>query len=372
MKKLLIFASHPIQYQAPIFKLLAKQCELIVIYGYLPKPKNQADAGFGVAFEWDVPLLDGYNYEVAELKNPETANTQTRTGLIIKDPASILLKHQPDAVIVHGWFPQAMVQMIRACKQLEIPVWVRGDSNLQMQDSMLKRWFKEVYFRWLFSKVSGFLYVGTLNKQLYQHYGVEDHRLIFAPHCIDTGRFIHNSQRQTAELSDTNKLILGFIGKFIPIKNVELLLKAVFETNQLQKFKLIIAGDGLLKNELQSLASRLKLDCEFIGFINQSELVSKFYSKIDLLVFPSHHETWGLVVNEAQTYGVPAIVGQKVGCGIDLCPEDCFNSNDIKELSRALLDWHSNYDVKKNENLKYIDSFSLQACSDGYIKVLER
>jgi glycosyltransferase involved in cell wall biosynthesis len=54
-----------------------------------------------------------------------------------------------------------------------------------------------------------------------------------------------------------------------------------------------------------------------VGFQNQRRL-SRYYHAADLLVLPSHSETWGLVVNEALHHGVPVVVSDRVGCAPDL------------------------------------------------------
>ena len=53
--------SHPIQYFTPIFRELAKQCDLTVFYAHRQTAEQQARSGFGVAFDWDVDLLAGYH-----------------------------------------------------------------------------------------------------------------------------------------------------------------------------------------------------------------------------------------------------------------------------------------------------------------------
>jgi hypothetical protein len=57
--------SHPIQYQVPVFRCLSARTDLefLVLFAMLPHAASQG-AGFGVAFEWDIPLLEGYNYQV--------------------------------------------------------------------------------------------------------------------------------------------------------------------------------------------------------------------------------------------------------------------------------------------------------------------
>ena len=61
-KKLAVIASHPIQYQAPVWRSLAQLPGLDVhaYFGSDHSVRGYRDPGFGVEFKWDVPLLDGY------------------------------------------------------------------------------------------------------------------------------------------------------------------------------------------------------------------------------------------------------------------------------------------------------------------------
>jgi glycosyltransferase involved in cell wall biosynthesis len=63
-----ILTSHPIQYQAPWFRGLAKVCDLEVFFAHCQSAAEQGKAGFGVAFEWDVDLLSGYKHQFMENK----------------------------------------------------------------------------------------------------------------------------------------------------------------------------------------------------------------------------------------------------------------------------------------------------------------
>ncbi|MBV9282106.1 MAG: glycosyltransferase family 1 protein, partial [Chloroflexi bacterium] len=61
---LAILITHPIQYLAPWFRALSEQPDLDVevLICHDARPAEQADAGFGVEFAWDRPLLEGYEY----------------------------------------------------------------------------------------------------------------------------------------------------------------------------------------------------------------------------------------------------------------------------------------------------------------------
>src|SRR5207248_11017291 len=64
--RVLAVASHPIQYHAPWFRGLAQSPAIDFCVLFIQRPDARAQGrGFGVAFEWDVPLLDGYRWSVA-------------------------------------------------------------------------------------------------------------------------------------------------------------------------------------------------------------------------------------------------------------------------------------------------------------------
>src|ERR1700727_2058270 len=63
--RLAYLVSHPIQYQAPLLRRIAKEpdIDLTVFYGSDFSVREYKDKGFGVGVKWGVSLLDGYRYE---------------------------------------------------------------------------------------------------------------------------------------------------------------------------------------------------------------------------------------------------------------------------------------------------------------------
>jgi len=72
--RLAIVASHPVQYQAPWYRALAGRLDLQVLFAHRVSPADHARGGFGVGFEWDTPLLEGYSFEWL-------VNTASRPGV---------------------------------------------------------------------------------------------------------------------------------------------------------------------------------------------------------------------------------------------------------------------------------------------------
>src|SRR5215471_9309681 len=67
--RLAVISTHPIQYYAPIFKELARQQRIQprVFYTWSQTAGGAVtDPGFGHSIQWDIPLLEGYEYEFVE------------------------------------------------------------------------------------------------------------------------------------------------------------------------------------------------------------------------------------------------------------------------------------------------------------------
>src|SRR5213079_2936381 len=80
----------------PLFRELAKRVDLTVLFMMRQTPKGQAASGFGVEFEWDTPLLQGYRHVFAN--NVATSpSTNRRDGIVLQGHESLLASFHPNA-----------------------------------------------------------------------------------------------------------------------------------------------------------------------------------------------------------------------------------------------------------------------------------
>jgi glycosyltransferase involved in cell wall biosynthesis len=99
-------------------------------------------------------------------------------------------------------------------------------------------------------------------------------------------------------------IVLGYVGRLSVEKNVSLLPHIDGELRGLGvKVKWLIVGHGAE----EGLLRRAMPQAAFAGVLRGDELLEA-YANMDLLVFPSHTDTFGNVVLEALASGVPAIV----------------------------------------------------------------
>jgi glycosyltransferase involved in cell wall biosynthesis len=100
-------------------------------------------------------------------------------------------------------------------------------------------------------------------------------------------------------------LRLLFLGRLVPSKNASFLLRTLRGLTDLA-WSLDVVGDGLERPRLEAEARDLGLEGR-VTFHGQQNDVERFYRRADLFVFPSKLESFGLVLIEAMSHGLPAL-----------------------------------------------------------------
>jgi glycosyltransferase involved in cell wall biosynthesis len=313
--KLAIVLSHPVQYYSPLFVALAKEVDLKVFYAFQPNAQQQGKEGFGKAFEWDVDLLSGYDYEFVE----NIANEESSSHYLGCDTPKLgerLKAFGATHVISFGWYLKMHRQALSYCKKNKIPIAVRGDSILEAKLPLWKKVLKKIYYPFFLKQYDAFLSVGKRNRAYLKHYGVPEERIIFSPHAVDQS-FWQTERKKNGE----DDFTFIWVGKFMELKRPLDVIRAFKKLHhQHPNVKLKMIGSGDLFDSCQKETGEER-KIELLGFKNQGEL-RELYAEADCLILSSDSETWGVVVNEAFAAGIPAIVSDACGCAADLINED--------------------------------------------------
>jgi glycosyltransferase involved in cell wall biosynthesis len=329
-----------------MFRELAQKIDLHVFYAHSATPAQQAAAGFGHAFEWDINLTDGYSHSF--LTNvSKRAGTDWFGGCDTPEIYKELKSGDFNAVLTLGWHLKSMIQGVLAAKRLGLPVLVRGDSQLSTPRSLVKKWVKAIAYPIFLRAFDAALYVGENNHAYWRHYGFPERRLFFSPHCVETKRFAEGATTEARDalrsrlgIAPTSYVVL-FAGKLLPFKRPLDIVHALAKVRQAGgDCRMIVAGSGPLEEDLVALAAELQVPLDLLGFQNQSQMPTA-YAAADVLVLPSDgRETWGLVANEALACGKPIIVSDAVGCAPDLTVDvscgQIFTIGDHEALAKAL------------------------------------
>jgi glycosyltransferase involved in cell wall biosynthesis len=379
MKRLAIITSHPIQYNAPLFQLLTERNNVAVkvfyTWGQTVKG-NVYDPDFKKTFSWDIPLLEGYEYEAIEncSKNPSAGSFG---GIQNKDLFQHIDKYAPDTLLIYGWSFSSHLKVIRKYSG-RVKILFRGDSTLLDEPIgfHFKKLFRRFFLTWVYSNVDIALFTGNSNYAYFLKHGLKAEQLKHAPHAVDNKRFEESSGkyeseakawRRKMEIPD-NGFVFLFAGKLEPKKDPRLLLAAFNEIKNKEVY-LIFVGNGILETELKKEASLLS-NVRFLDFQNQQQMPI-VYRLGNVFVLPSKGpgETWGLGVNEAMASGVPCIVSDKCGCAEDLglqANNSVFKAGNAASLNTALI---AAFENRKNHHSAHtqekINQYSLEKIAEA-------
>jgi glycosyltransferase involved in cell wall biosynthesis len=130
-------------------------------------------------------------------------------------------------------------------------------------------------------------------------------------------------------------LTVAFVGRLVPFKRVDLLLRAVAKLPRTADVEVVVVGDGPLKRELAALAEKLRLGdvVRFTGFRSD---IGSVLSVADVLVQPSADEPFGLAVLEAAAYGALPVVFADSGGALEVLPDDGLIVDDVDCLAETL------------------------------------
>lgn len=137
--------------------------------------------------------------------------------------------------------------------------------------------------------------------------GIPNSKMITIYYGLDGEAYASKSDAGLARsfLNVTNDAcLIGTVGRLIPVKGYEILLEAVAGIEL--DFRLLIMGDGPLKDRLERVSLELGLadKVKFLGFISD---VSRMLSGLDIFVLPTLGEGFGLVLLEAMAHRLPIV-----------------------------------------------------------------
>jgi glycosyltransferase involved in cell wall biosynthesis len=371
MKKLAIITTHPIQYNAPLFRLLHERNRIAVkvFYTWGQSKEQVYDAKFGLQRSWDIPLLDGYEHEF--VKNISIRPDSNHFwGVVNPGLIAQLRRENYDAILVYRWSLYSHFRILQSFGGRQ-KLFFRGDSHLQSKQTGLKEQLKKWVLQVVYRKVDKAFYVGQNNKDYYLHVGLGNHQLAYAAHAIDNDRFAaHAAIWETKALDERaalgiphNAIVFLYAGKFYALKKLDLLIRSFQELTG-DQYRLLLVGNGEQETLLKELA---KMDERilFQPFRNQSDMPC-LYRMGDVFVLPSQSETWGLGVNEAMACSRAGIVSDACGCASELIVKGktgfVFQTENADDLLEQMKKFTSKTDCKEmgSNALKRIQQFSLE------------
>lgn len=324
--RVLIVASHPVQYASPQFRCYASdpRIDLSVAYCSLEGASAMKDRDFGRIVEWDVPLLEGYRWRAVANRSP-SLSARGAARLINLGLWSIIVRGRFDVVVSYLGYRSisAWIAWV-AAKVSKTPLVLTTDAHTvePLDERGWKAPVKRAILPWIFRSASGVFAPSTRTRRYLESLGIDPASVFMTPYVVDNGFFAGRADEVDRDAVrdgwsvGTPDTVCLFVGKLVPWKRPGDLIEALAAVDGAVA---VFAGDGELRPSLERLAKELGVDerVRFLGFVNQTELPS-VYVGADVLVLPSSYEAFGVVVNEMFACGGTAIVSDACGAVGDL------------------------------------------------------
>jgi glycosyltransferase involved in cell wall biosynthesis len=291
---------------------------------------------------------------------------------------------KPTIMVVSGYaLPESHV-IRRWCRSNKVPLILLMDSQEKDKKRNLA---KEFIKRVIVSKHDAAFVAGESSARYAIKLGMRADRVWKGSCVVDNDYW----QRRSTEIRSKSeyyrlyyelpsKYILS-VSRFVSKKNLPLLINAFceFEKNKKFGYKLVLVGDGPLKDRLvKTVPSEWKERILFRPFL-QAEDLAGHYALASCFVSPSlNFEQWGLVVNEAMACRLPVLVSSACGCAIDLVKDGyngyIFDPSDMDDLIKKLI-YVTTSEKKRNDmgrnSLRVIGNFSCEWAAENLASAVD-
>lgn len=331
IKRLLWLGKFPAAYNRSLISLLETEKDIDIRYIFIPRTDAEQQE---------------YSYEQGAISNRTviyTRNSKKACNSLIKeygaDPAA--------GIFFYGVYPRILLWWAIRMHHQPCCKLFFSDSNIIEQSKWPQ--ITRVLYGWLLGGFDYLMVIGSYNALYY--------RWLFGPQkysSINLLKFplphVHDQNEIPAQLAIPDSVVrFLYLGRLPTLKNVISLVKAaeILHKKSISTFHLTIAGDGETFASINSYVERNKLGAfvDLVGGV-PSNATQDVYAKNHVFVFPSHHDRWAMVINEAMSAGLPVIAPAWVGAAADLVVDGYTGlklyKNTPEDLASAMLTYIQN------------------------------
>lgn len=365
MKKVLFLTNIPVPYRLAFFNELGKKVDLTVTFERRTAKTRDND--------W---LAD----------KCETFNPIFMRGIHIGEDMAfcpeiigIIKKGVFDFIIVGVDDTPTSIMAIEYMRLKKIHYCFSGDGGFIESESVLK------YFVKKHIRSNGMLYFSPSKQadKVIVHYGAPADKIVrYHFTSLTEEDFI----REEITLEDKKKykskigcreekMVLG-VGRLVDFKAWETLPMLAEQLGE--GVGVYLVGGTVKDSYYESIFKKYKLkNFHVIDFMKKEEL-KKWYKAADVFVFPSRHEVWGLVINEAMANGLPIVATNMCIAALELV-ENGKNGfivavDDIDQLKNAVSKVLSNELIikeMKENNLSKIRNYVIKTMVEDYLEAIQ-
>ena len=358
--RVLLLTNVPAPYRLPVFQALGGYVELTVLFS----------EGVDPARRWTTRLdSDRVRYETL----PTHRLPAPGGGGIVWNPGlGVRLRRAPFDVYIAGEnfssLP-AVLTVRRASRRWSKPLVVWSEA-IDTAYASGHTW-SNAYRRWLYRRSDAFIAYCQRAKEYLMRRGAPEERIIIGYQVVPSEQLPPPAMDKAA-LGLSGKRVALSVGYLIPRKGLDVLIRA-FRSVAGDDDVLALVGSGPEEARLRAV-TRDDSRIMFPGYLEGAEKAS-WYAAADLFVFPTLHDPWGLVVNEAMFFGLPIIASDAAGCVPDVVQDNgiVVPAGDVKALSKALARLLGDPSLRRamgKRSRDIISGYTVDAARDGFLDVI--
>lgn len=294
MKKVLYLTNIEVPYRVRFFNELAKYCDLTVLY------ERERSANRNQAWAGSVQ----HNFHVKYLKGLKIGNENAFSLEILKEVFS-----KYDSIIVGCYNSPVQMLAILMMRLLRIPYILNMDGEPFLSGDGFKKKLK----RFFASGAEKYLVAGERSAESLRNALGGEKEII--PYYFSSLSEQEIAEHRLSAGQDRNDTIL-VVGQYFDYKGMDVALEAARMDLSL-RYKFVGMGN---RTELFRQEHEIPENVELIPFLQKQELEEE-YKKCAMLVLPTRQECWGLVINEAASFGMPIVSTWGSGAAVEFLTE---------------------------------------------------
>jgi glycosyltransferase involved in cell wall biosynthesis len=294
---------------------------------------------------------------------------------------SALRRASPEAIVCAGYSYLASWQAAMWARHHAVPLLLWSEST----GEDIRRGHAPVEFmkKRFLRLCCAFVAAGKTSREYLLALGVPDQSIHIAPDAVDV-QFYSTLATKARQQADKVRTLHGLpsryflcVGRLVKEKGVLDLFSAyaTLDEDTRSQIGLVFAGDGPAGADLAKCAAQVGSGVvKLLGWIHR-ERIPEIYALAEALVFPTHSDPWGLVVNEAMACNLPIIASDVAGCVPDLVQHGwnglLVPASNVQSLAHAMATLFHQPELAsrmRTNSRERIQGYLPEACAEGLAK----
>lgn len=254
--------------------------------------------------------------------------------------------------------------------------------KIEGKENKLKMFLKKIYFK----NSSLFFANGTSSRRYFnEKFNIDNEKIFNQKLAVDTNYImgllpkkeqLRSSIRERYNIAQDQNVVI-YSGRIVNQKKINTVIEAINLISFKKDITFLIVGDGEERSNIEDLAKKLNVNLIVTGYISEQKELFEHYFAGDIGILPSEEESWGLVINEEMSSGLPIIASEECGAVLDLVKKDVngyvIQVGNIQQIATAIEKILTNNKDNKmgQESISIISEWTVDKSKESFESLLE-